>query len=49
MQEDDRLKPILMNIEKYYVGKDYGAEGPTSGDVRAKDVDGVSYKVSRSL
>ncbi|KAI9493481.1 DNA primase large subunit Spp2 [Zychaea mexicana] len=39
MEEDDRLKPILLNVEKQYIGKDYGTSANVNGSVRASDVD----------
>ena len=43
MEEDERLKPILLNVEKQYIGKDYGSSVVGEGNVRAGDVDTVSY------
>jgi hypothetical protein len=40
MDEDDRLKPILTNISKQYLGKDYNQATPM-GDISADDVDKV--------
>lgn len=42
MEEDDRLRPILVNVEKQYMGKEYGVDGAVTGTVRAGDVDKVS-------
>ncbi|ORX53214.1 DNA primase large subunit Spp2 [Hesseltinella vesiculosa] len=41
LEEDDRLKPILLNVEKQYVGKVYGAEQVVDGDLTAANVDGA--------
>lgn len=44
MEEDERLKPILHNIEKQYTGKTYETvDYNATGVVTASDVDGVSY------
>ncbi|KAG1052061.1 hypothetical protein G6F43_005781 [Rhizopus delemar] len=40
IEEDDRLKPILLNVEKQYVGKSYNsADVDYSGSVTANEVD----------
>ncbi|CDS08326.1 hypothetical protein LRAMOSA02274 [Lichtheimia ramosa] len=39
MEEDDRLRPILVNVEKQYIGKEYGVDGAVTGTVHAGDVD----------
>ncbi|KAI7849928.1 DNA primase large subunit Spp2 [Circinella umbellata] len=39
MEEDERLKPILLNVEKQYIGKDYGASTASGASIRASDVD----------
>lgn len=45
MEEDERLKPILHNIEKQYTGKSYEAvDFNATGVVTANDVDGVKKK-----
>lgn len=45
LEEDDRLRPILHNVEKQYVGKNYdGLTGTATGTVSAKDVDAVSNR-----
>lgn len=44
MEEDDRLRPILVNVEKQYIGKEYGVDGAVTGTVRAGDVDKVSIQ-----
>ncbi|KAI8148521.1 DNA primase large subunit Spp2 [Fennellomyces sp. T-0311] len=41
MEEDERLKPILLNVEKQYIGKDYGSAVTGDGDIRASDVDAL--------
>ncbi|OAD80787.1 hypothetical protein PHYBLDRAFT_104739 [Phycomyces blakesleeanus NRRL 1555(-)] len=41
MEEDDRLRPILLNVEKQYTGKSYGASNNSDGTVQASDVDGL--------
>lgn len=42
MDEDERLKPVLLNVEKQYTGKDYGDTASVAGRVKASDVDAVS-------
>lgn len=42
MEEDERLKPILLNVEKQYVGRVYGDNASANGSVKAGDVDAVS-------
>lgn len=44
MEEDDRLRPILVNVEKQYIGKEYGVDGAVTGTVHAGDVDKVSIQ-----
>jgi DNA primase large subunit len=45
LEEDDRLRPILYNVEKQYVGKTYdGLTGNATGTVNAQDVDLVRRK-----
>ncbi|KAG0166299.1 hypothetical protein DFQ28_007551 [Apophysomyces sp. BC1034] len=39
MEEDDRLKPILLNVEKQYVGKTYNDTENITGSIKAEDVD----------
>lgn len=46
MEEDERLRPILLNVEKQYVGKDYGRTDAVAGKVRPGDVDGVSISAT---
>jgi hypothetical protein len=42
VEEDSRLTPILLNIEKQYTGNNYGAERKgSSDDVFADDVEMV--------
>lgn len=41
MDEDERLKPVLLNVEKQYTGKDYGNVTNVTGKVKASEVDGV--------
>lgn len=43
LEEDDRLKPILLNVEKQYIGRNYNEVGSGTGSITAKDVDSVSY------
>lgn len=43
MEEDERLKPILLNVEKQYVGRVYGDSTSVNGTVKAGDVDGVCF------
>jgi len=42
MDEDERLKPVLLNVEKQYTGKDYGDTASVAGRVKASDVDALS-------
>lgn len=42
MEEDDRLRPILLNVEKQYIGRNYNEIGDATGSITAKDVDSVS-------
>jgi DNA primase large subunit len=42
MDEDERLKPVLLNVEKQYTGKDYGDNTNITGKVKASEVDVVS-------
>ena len=46
MEEDERLKPILLNVEKQYVGMSYNSGPTVEGAMQAKDVDIVSGGVS---
>ncbi|KAI9331903.1 eukaryotic and archaeal DNA primase, large subunit-domain-containing protein [Pilaira anomala] len=39
LEEDDRLRPILLNVEKQYMGKTYNDIGSAAGTVSAQDVD----------
>ncbi|KAI9483560.1 MAG: eukaryotic and archaeal DNA primase, large subunit-domain-containing protein [Benjaminiella poitrasii] len=39
LEEDDRLKPILLNVEKQYTGKTYDDFVVTNGNISAKDVE----------
>ncbi|KAI8092754.1 eukaryotic and archaeal DNA primase, large subunit-domain-containing protein [Halteromyces radiatus] len=39
LEEDDRLKPILLNVEKQYIGKIYTGSADSNGDLKAADVD----------
>ncbi|CAO0803387.1 unnamed protein product [Mucor circinelloides] len=39
MEEDDRLKPILLNVEKQYIGRNYNEIGEATGSITAKEVD----------
>ncbi|CAO3586147.1 unnamed protein product [Absidia cylindrospora] len=39
LEEDDRLKPILVNVEKQYAGKTYTGGESVDGDLKAADVD----------
>ena len=44
MDDDDRLKPLLNNISKQYLGKEYGnkdGDGSGIGNIAATDVDQV--------
>ncbi|KAI8986942.1 DNA primase large subunit Spp2 [Pilobolus umbonatus] len=41
MEEDDRLKPILLNIEKQYIGKNYTEDMNVTGDIKADAVDTI--------
>lgn len=41
LEEDDRLKPILLNVEKQYIGRNYNEVGSATGSVTARDVDVV--------
>jgi len=41
MEEDDRLKPILLNVEKQYIGRNYNEIGEATGSITAKEVDSV--------
>ncbi|KAI8063553.1 eukaryotic and archaeal DNA primase, large subunit-domain-containing protein [Gongronella butleri] len=41
LEEDDRLKPILLNVEKQYSGKIYGGSTEVDGELSAANVDGV--------
>ena len=45
MEEDERLKPILLNVEKQYIGKDYGVSTASGSSVRASDVDQVMITI----
>ncbi|KAI8369573.1 DNA primase large subunit Spp2 [Radiomyces spectabilis] len=44
MEEDDRLKPILLNVEKQYMGKTYGDTDESTGTVKAADVNTLVEK-----
>ncbi|KAI9030926.1 eukaryotic and archaeal DNA primase, large subunit-domain-containing protein [Phycomyces nitens] len=44
MEEDDRLRPILLNVEKQYTGKAYGTSDNADGTVKASDIDGLVSK-----
>lgn len=46
MDEDERLKPVLLNVEKQYTGKDYGDTTNVTGKVRASELDAVSWNHS---
>lgn len=49
MDEDERLKPVLLNVEKQYTGKDYGDNTNITGKVKASEVNAVIYSsLSRS-
>lgn len=39
LEEDERIKPILMNVEKQYMGKTYNQVDSVTGTIEAKDVD----------
>ncbi|KAI7905502.1 eukaryotic and archaeal DNA primase, large subunit-domain-containing protein [Cokeromyces recurvatus] len=39
LEEDDRLKPILLNVEKQYTGRTYNDYAVTNGTITAKDVE----------
>lgn len=41
MEEDDRLKPILLNVEKQYIGRNYDDIGDGTGSITAQEVDSV--------
>jgi DNA primase large subunit len=41
MEEDDRLKPILLNVEKQYIGRNYDDIGDGTGSITAREVDSV--------
>jgi hypothetical protein len=41
MDDDDRLKPVLNNMSKHYLGKDYGASERPQGEVSHSDVEKV--------
>ncbi|KAF7721124.1 hypothetical protein EC973_005389 [Apophysomyces ossiformis] len=41
MEEDDRLKPILLNVEKQYIGKTYSDPENMAGLIKAEDVDPI--------
>jgi hypothetical protein len=41
MDEDERLKPVLLNVEKQYTGKDYGDNTNITGKVKASEVNAV--------
>ncbi|KAI7868588.1 eukaryotic and archaeal DNA primase, large subunit-domain-containing protein [Spinellus fusiger] len=44
MEEDNRLRPILLNVEKQYIGKEYGESDPASGEaIKAADVNKAVY------
>ncbi|KAI8370234.1 eukaryotic and archaeal DNA primase, large subunit-domain-containing protein [Blakeslea trispora] len=44
LEEDDRLKPILLNVEKQYVGKSYGsADQANSESISASQVDAAVH------
>ncbi|CAM0137401.1 unnamed protein product [Umbelopsis sp. WA50703] len=42
MDEDERLKPVLLNVEKQYTGKDYGDNTNITGKVKASEVNALS-------
>ncbi|CAO3660118.1 unnamed protein product [Umbelopsis vinacea] len=42
MDEDERLKPVLLNVEKQYTGKDYGDTTNVTGKVKASELDALS-------
>lgn len=39
LEEDERIKPILLNVEKQYMGKTYNQVDSATGTIEAKDVD----------
>jgi DNA primase large subunit len=39
LEEDERIKPILLNVEKQYLGRTYNETSHTSGTIEAQDVD----------
>ncbi|KAI8069021.1 eukaryotic and archaeal DNA primase, large subunit-domain-containing protein [Gilbertella persicaria] len=43
LEEDDRLKPILLNVEKQYVGKLYSVDHSQLGSLSAKEVDAAVH------
>lgn len=45
MEEDDRLMPVLNNINKQYMGREYTTSA-IAGEIQAQDVDKVSQACS---
>jgi DNA primase large subunit len=42
MDEDDRLMPVLNNINKQYLGREFTTSA-IAGEIQAGDIDSVSF------